>query len=159
MVSGVSFSAINYFMPIFSFLLVFIVIFALLKKTGVLGENSTVALFISFIVSSFFIVEASLVEFVQFNSAWFAVGVVSLFFFVTLIAFLPWKEPFKFMTQGNWFSWVLMGIIAAFFVVSSAYVFNWVIDWGSVQSWFNTDWFGMILLLLIAGVVSWKIGK
>ncbi len=159
MVSEVSFSAINYFMPIFSFLLVFIVIFALLKKTGILGENSAVSLFISFIVSSFFIVEASLVEFVQFNSAWFAVGVVSLFFLVTLIAFLPWKEPFKFMTQGNWFSWAFLGIIAAFFVVSSAYVFNWVIDWGSVQSWFNTDWFGMILLLLIAGVVSWKIGN
>jgi hypothetical protein len=159
MVSEVSFSAINYFMPIFAFLLVFIVIFALLKKTGILGENSAVSLFISFIVSSFFIVEASLVEFVQFNSAWFAVGVVSLFFLVTLIAFLPWKEPFKFMTHGNWFSWAFLGIIAAFFVVSSAYIFNWVIDWGAVQSWFNTDWFGMILLLLIAGVVSWKIGN
>lgn len=146
-------------MPIFSFLLVFIVIFALLKKTGILGENSAVSLFISFIVSSFFIVEASLVEFVQFNSAWFAVGAVSLFFFVTLIAFLPWKEPFKFMTSGNWFSWALLGIISAFFVVSAAYIFNWVIDWGAFQSWFNSDWFGMILLLLIAGVVSWKIGK
>jgi hypothetical protein len=159
MVSEVSFSAINYFMPIFSFLLVFIVIFALLKKTGILGENSAVSLFISFLVSSFFIMEASLVEFVQFNSAWFAVGSVSLFFLVTLIAFLPWKEPFKFMTRGNWFSWAFLGIISAFFVVSSAYVFNWVIDWGTFQYWFNTDWFGMLLLLLIAGVVSWKIGN
>ncbi len=155
--SEVPLSAIGYFMPIFAFLLVFIVIFAILKKTDILGDNSAVSVFISFIISSFFVVEASLVEFIQFNSAWFAVGTVSLFFIITLVAFLPWKEPFEFMVKGNWFSWVILGIIAAFFVVSSAYVFNWVVDWGMVQEWFNTEWFGMILLLLIAAVVSWKI--
>ena len=75
-----SVSAIGYFMPIFAFLLVFIVVYALLKKTGVLGGAEPVMLFISFILASFFIVEASLVEFVQFSSAWFGVGVVGIFF-------------------------------------------------------------------------------
>jgi len=152
-----SVSAIGYFMPIFAFLLVFIIIYALLVKTKVLGENQPIMLFVSFMLSAFFIVEASLVEFVQFNSAWFATIAVAIFFILVLLAFMPWKEPLKFLTTGNWFSWVILGLIIALFVISSAYIFNWTTNWGTVKDWFNTDWFGMILLLIIAGIVSWKI--
>jgi len=154
-----SVSAIGYFMPIFAFLLVFIVMYAILVKTKVLGDSPAVMLFISFILSSFFIVEASLVEFVQFSSAWFGVIVIGLFFLVILLAFVPGIDIGKFVGSGgnNWFAWVLLGLIVGFFVISSAYVFNWVVNWGMIQSWFNTDWFGMILLLVIAGIVSWKI--
>ena len=60
-----SLSALSYFIPIFAFLLVFIVIYAILKKTGVLGGGEPVMLFVSLILSSFFILEASLVEFIR----------------------------------------------------------------------------------------------
>ena len=153
-VTEASVSAIGYFMPIFAFLLVFIVIYALLSKTGVLGDNQPVMLFISFILSSFFIVEASLVEFIQFSSAWFGVGVIIVFFLLAILAFLPGKEPLEFLTKGNWFAWAILGMMIAFFVVSSAYMFNWVINWGMLRDWFNTDWFGMILLLIVAGIVN-----
>ena len=156
-----SVSAIGYFMPIFAFLLVFIVVYALLVKTKVLGDSLAVMLFISFILSSFFIVEASLVEFVQFSSAWFGVIVIGLFFLVVIIAFIPEIEIGKFFggEGSNWFAWVLLGLLVAFFVISSAYVFNWVLNWGMIRTWFDTDWFGMILLLVIAGVVSFTIAK
>jgi len=159
MAAEASVSVINYFMPIFAFLLVFIVIYALLFKTKVLGENQPVMLFISFILSSFFIVQASLVEFVKFTSAWFSVIIIGVFFLIAILGFLPGKEPFAFLGKGNWFSWVILGIIVAFFVISSSYVFNWALNWGMVQSWFDTSWFGMILLLAVAAVVSWKIKK
>jgi hypothetical protein len=152
-----SISAIGYFMPVFAFLLVFIVIYALLAKTQVLGGNNWVMLFVSFVLSSFFIVEASLVEIVEFSSAGFSVLVVMIFFILLLLAFMPWKEPLAFLTKGAWFSWVLLGVIIALFVVSSAYVFNWAVNWGMVRAWFYSDWFGMVLLLIIAGIVSWKI--
>ena len=157
MVAEASVGAVGYFMPIFAFLLVFIVIYALLFKTKVLGENQPVMLFISFILSSFFIVQASLVEFVKFTSAWFSVIVIGVFFLIALLGFLPGKEPFEFLGKGNWFSWVILGVIVAFFVISSSYVFNWTLNWGMVQSWFDTSWFGMILLLVIAAIVSFKI--
>lgn len=152
-----SLSAFNWFVPIFAFLLVFIVIYALLKKTNILGGSEPIMLFISLILSAFFIVETKLVNFVVFSSAWFGVGVVGLFFLLVILAFLPGKEPLKFLTQNNWFSWAMLGIIIAFFVISAAYVFNGVVNWGIVKEWFNSDWFGMILLLIIAAVVSWKI--
>jgi len=152
-----SLSAIGYFVPIFAFLLVFIVVYALLKKTGILGGSEPVMLFISFILSSFFVVQASLVEFVEFSSAWFGVIVIGVFFLLLLLAFLPGESPLGFLTKKDWFSWVVLVVILIFFVVSSAYVFNWALSWGMVKEWFSSDWFGMILLLIIAGVVSWRI--
>jgi len=152
-----SLSAIGYFVPIFAFLLVFIVIYALLVKTQILGGSSAVMLFISFVLASFFVVEASLVEFVRFGSAWFSVVVIGVFFLLLILAFLPGDNPLKFLTKHDWFSWAMLIVILVFFIVSSSYVFNWALSWGAVKDWFSSDWFGMILLLVIAGVVSWKI--
>ena len=152
-----SLSAIGYFVPIFAFLLVFIVIYALLKKTGVLGGSEPIMLFISFVLSSFFVVQASLVDFIQFSSAWFGVVVIGVFFLLLLLAFLPGESPLKFLTKSDWFSWAVLVVILVFFIVSSAYVFNYALNWGMIKDWFSSDWFGMILLLIIAGVVSWKI--
>ncbi len=154
-----SISAIGYFVPIFAFLLVFIVVYALLKKTEILGGSDAVMLFVSFILAAFFVVEASLVEFVKFSSAWFSVGIVGLFFLILILAFIPGIDIGAFFGKNNWFAWVLIGLIVVFFVASSAYVFNWIVDWGVVQSWFNTGWFGMILLLIIAGIVSYVLAK
>jgi hypothetical protein len=159
MADGVTVSAIGYFMPIFAFLLVFIIIYAVLSKSKVLGDNNAVMLFISFVLASFFVVEASLVEFVVFNSAWFGVFAVIIFFLMALIGFLPGDEPFKFLKAGNWASWVVIGLAIVFFIISSAYIFNWAVNWGTLRSWFNTEWFGMILLLIIAGIASFVITR
>ncbi len=150
-------SALSWFVPIFAFLLVFIVVYAMLAKTGILGGSQAVMLFISFILACFFIIQASLVEFIQFSSAWFSVLIIILFFALVVIAFLPGKEPLAFLTKGSWFAWVLLGVIVAFFIISSAYVFNWVINWELVGIWFSTDVAGIIVLVIIAAVVSWKI--
>lgn len=154
-----SLSAIGYFMPIFAFLLIFIVIYALLVKTKVLGESPAVMLFISFILSSFFIVEASLVEFVQFTSAWFGTIVIGLFFLIVILAFVPGIKIGEFFGKGNWFAWVLLGGMILFFIFSSAYIFNWVVNWELISRWTSEGWFGMILLLGIAGVVSFVLTK
>ena len=153
----VSVGAVGYFVPIFAFLLVALVVYSLIKKTGVLGGSEGIALFVSFMLAAFFVVEASLVDFIQFSSAWFSLVVIGLFFLFILFAFLPGKEPLAFLTKNDWFAWVMLGVIIALFVITSAYVFNWAVNWGMVGDWFNSDWFGMVLLLIIAAVVAWKI--
>jgi len=158
MVAEVSLSAVSYFLPILAFLLVFIVIYALLKKTGVLGGTESVMLFVSFILASFFVVEASLVEFVEFSSAWFGVIVIGVFFLIAVLGFIPVKEPFAFLSNKNWFSWLILGLIVAFFIISSAYVFNWTINWDLIDGKYS-DWWGMILLLVVALVVSFTVTK
>ncbi len=155
----VSLSAVGYFMPIFSFLLVFIVVYALFAKTKILGDGPAVMLFVSFILSIFFIEEVNLVKFVQLSSAWFGVLVVSLFFLIVILAFVPGINLSKFFGKGNWFAWVLLVLMFSFFIFSSVYIWNWVVNWNMIQGWFNTSWFGMILLLVIAGVVSFVLTK
>jgi hypothetical protein len=153
----VSVGAVSYFVPIFAFLLVAVVVYSLLRTTGVLGGSEGVSLFISLLLAAFFVVEVSLVDFVQFSSAWFAVLVIGVFFLLVILAFLPGKSPLAFLTKGNWFSWVMLGIVVALFVITSAYVFNWAVNWTTLADWANSDWFGMILLLVIAAIVAWKI--
>jgi hypothetical protein len=149
-----SISSMGYFMPIIAFLLVFIVVYALFKKTEVLGNNEPIMLFVSFIMASFFIVEANLVEFVRFTSSWFVVLVILVFFSFVLLAFFPAKLEFL---KKNWVSWIVLGLMVAFFVIASAYVFNWAVNWSLLVDWMQTDWFGMILLVTIALIVSFII--
>ena len=147
---------VNYFLPIFSFLLVFIVIYALLHKTKILGENQPILLLVSLIMASFFIVNVNLVEYVEFTASWFVVIAILFFFAFLIIAFTSGKLEWF---EKSWFAWVLLALLVGFFIVSSAFTFDWAVNWGSVYGWFFTDWFGFILLLIIAGVVSWVIAK
>ncbi|MCK4997348.1 hypothetical protein KAS08_03510 [Candidatus Pacearchaeota archaeon] len=151
-------STIGYFLPIFAFLLVLVVVYALLKKSEILGGNEFVMLLISFVLASFFIVQAKLVEFIQFSSAWFSVGVVVLFFIFVIMAFLPGDAPSIFK-DSKWIGWAVFGIMILLFVLSAGHVFNTAINWALVRTWMSTDWFGMILLLIIAGVVAWQLKK
>jgi len=124
----------------------------------VLGQNQPMMLFLSFILASFFILEASLVEFVQINSAWIGVLAVLLFFMVALLGFLP-GNALEILHKGNWFAWVALGGVVALFIYSSAYVFNGVLSWAKFNAWIATDWFGMLLLLVVAIVVSFVITR
>ena len=106
--------------------------------------------------------EASLVDFVKFSSSWMVMLMFGIFMLMLVLAFVPGQgveSLGKFLGVGgkNWFAWFLLGAVVVLFVTSSAYVFNWVLSWDLIGSWVDTEWFGMILLLAIAGVVAWKI--
>ena len=97
-----------------------------------------------------------MVDFVEFSSAWFVVFLVCIFLIVALIAF----------THGNldeimkpWVAWVLIVGLIVFFIISSSFAFNWAVNWERVWDWFYTDWFGFVLLLIVAAVVAWVLTK
>ncbi len=149
-------SGLNFFMPIFSFLLVFFILYAILDKIKILGENKGIHILISFILSAFFVVNASLVEFVQLSSSWFIVFLVCIFWILFLVAFTHGKLD-VIMKPG--IAWVLVIALIIFFIISSSYVFNWAINWAKVWDWFDTEWFGFTLVVLIAIAVSWILVK
>ena len=75
-------SGISWFAPIFAFLLVMFIVYAVLKKTEVIGTNDATVLIVSFIVASFFILEAQLVNYVEFITGWAGAIVVIIFSFI-----------------------------------------------------------------------------
>ncbi|MEM4181868.1 MAG: hypothetical protein QXX68_01805 [Candidatus Pacearchaeota archaeon] len=150
-------SSINYFLPIFSFLLVFIIVYAVIKKSKIL-DNNAVALFISLILASFFIVNTKLVDFVRFNAAWFAVFLICVVFILVFLGFVG-DDYLKTLTGNKTINFIIVGVLVFAFLLSAARIFNWVIDWAKVRAWVQTDWFGMILLFVVAGVVAFVISK
>ena len=153
---AIDLTGLSFFMPIVSFLLVFIVVYALLAKTEVLGENQFIHLFVSFLLAILFVVEVDLVNFVNFSSAWFVVFIVCVVLILALVGFTQGGLDF---IQNKWIAWVMVAVLIGFFIISSAFTFNWAVNWVMVWDWFYTDWFSLVLLLIIAGVVAWVVAK
>jgi hypothetical protein len=153
---AVSLDFLNFILPILSFLFVFVIVYALLAKTKILGENFGIHIFISFILATFFIVNLSLVEFVEFSFAWLVVFFVVIFFILALIGFTHGKID---VIMKPWVAWALLAVVIIIFIVSSSYVFAWTINWEKLWDWAFTDWFGLVLLLIVAGIVSWVLSQ
>lgn len=152
-------STINWFLPIFAFLLVFVVVYAILKKTEILGDNSTVSLFISLIIAAFFIVQTQLVDFVVLTSSWMAVIAIILFFLFLALAFIPGKNNLDFITKGNWFGIVVFVLMIIFFLVASGYIFSWAVNWDILKDLASKEWFGFVILIIIAAITASTISK
>ena len=56
-------------------------------------------------------------------------------------------------------AWVLVIGLIVFFIISASYTFNWALTWANLAEWTKTDWFGMLLLVGIALVVSFVLTK
>ncbi len=153
---AVALSGLSYFLPIFSFLFVFILVYALLAKTKVLGENAFIHVFISLILAVFFVVNVSLVDFVQFSSAWFVVFFVVIFLILVMITFTHGKVD---VVMNKAVAWIILAVLIIFFIVSAAYTFNFAFTWDRFTQWAETDWFGFILLVIIAAIVAFIISK
>ena len=148
-------SGIEFFMPVFSFLFVFVVVFALLAKTKILGDSKFINSLISFIVAVVFMSFSSLELYVKTIMPWFVVLVVVVFC-VLLIAGLSTKSWEKMMTPA--FAWVVVGILIIIFLVAAIRVFNPVFhpDLGITS---GGGFFGSLILIVVGALVAWVLTK
>lgn len=151
-------SALGWFFPIFAFLLVFVVVYAILKKTEILN-NTAVSLFVSLIIASFFVIQTQLVDFVMLTSSWMAVIAVVLFFLFVVLAFIPREKSLDFIKGKSWFGIVILILMVIFFLVASGYIFNWAVNWEFLRNLASKEWFGFIILIIIAAVTAGVISK
>ncbi len=168
-------TGLYFFMPIFSFLFVFIVVYAILLKTKLLGEGKFLSAVISFIIAiifmSFSTATFSTEQYVRTIIPWFAVLIVCVFL-VLVIAGLSAKDLGVIMKP--WFAWVIIAILIMIFVLAAIRVFNPVfsaqygVDSGNpddaqfvslLRGIFNSQIGGGILLLIIAIIVAWVVTK
>jgi asparagine N-glycosylation enzyme membrane subunit Stt3 len=82
---------LNHFVPIFVFILVFVVFYAVLLKTNILGDNKGLIALASFVVAFLFLVTRTASEFVQLVTPWFVVLIIVAMCFLLIFMFLGVK--------------------------------------------------------------------
>ena len=117
----VDISGIYFFMPVFSFLFVLLIVYAILAKTNILGESQFINVLISFIIAVVFMSFSSLELYVTTILPWTVVLLVCILL-VLLVAGLSTKELSKIMTTQ--FAWVAIAILIVIFLIAAIYVFN-----------------------------------
>lgn len=156
-----------FFAPIAAFLIVFIVGFAVLWKTKLLGESKWANLFVSFLIATVFISTAGAVRYIGTIVPWFAVALVSLAFLLAITGFVG--KPTESMNKGIGISFVIL--LALVFVISGFIIFsNLIIGYlpgpgfgqGLTEGeFFALDWLyspriaGAVILVVLSAIVSW----
>lgn len=114
-------SSLAYFTPILAFLLVFTLVYAVLARTKVLGENSSMNAFLSFLIAMVFIIAPTARGYTLEVTPWIAVFLVSLFFFVLIISFVSGPEG---ILKSRWIGVCVILLLLAIFLVSGIHVFG-----------------------------------
>lgn len=170
----INITGLSFFLPVFSFLFVFIIVYAILFKTKVLGESQFVNILIGLIVAiifmSFSTPAGSADEYVRTIIPWFAVLFVCVFL-VLLLMGLATKDVGTMMTSK--FAWAFAIVLIVIFLIAAIRVFKPVLDpvYGissspdspqiisQLRSLFMGPIGGGILLVIIAVIVAWVITK
>lgn len=155
----VDISGVSYFMPIYGFLFVFIIVYALLLKTKLLGGVMWVDLLISLIIAAIFSTFASAQTYVQNVVPWFAVLMIVLFLILLLVGF--GNKIDVFLSPG--FLSIFVIVLILIFIISAVKVFPNIFGnaWNSVVGFATTQAriFGGIVLVVIAALAAWVIVK
>jgi len=150
-------SGLSYFMPVFGFLFVFVVVYAILAKTKLLGESGFINSLVSFIMAIIFITISPAREYVTAIIPWFAVLVASLFFVLIIIGFS--QKKLEDMMKPS-LAWVFILLLVIIFIVAAINVFGPVLGPLIPTSFlFSERFLGALLLLVIAAIVSWVLTR
>ena len=124
---AIDFTWLSEGLPIFGFVLVFVLIYAILVKTKVLGESKWINGVISFILGIIFMSFTGVGNFVANSAAAFAVMISLLFFFFAMIAFVI-KDDLTKITRPLTivfiilFAILLIGVVFKSFPSTQAYL-------------------------------------
>ena len=165
-------AGLAYIMPLLAFLLVFVVTYAMLSKTKILGGNNFMHLFLSFVISTVFVVSPNAQKFALISTPWIAVLVFMIFIILLLLVFVRGKVDD--IVKSPAVSVVLVLVVLIIFVVAAINVFGPLIspylpggnETGlTTQQAYTKHFFtstaviGAIILLIIAAIASWMLTK
>ncbi len=141
-------------LPLFTFLVVFVLIFAVLNKTKVI-ENAFMQLLIAFLLSTIFVTAAGARAYVEAVTPWFAVLLVCLFFIMAVMGFVG--KDVDFMKKG--IGGVFIAILIIAFVISGILVFSTGLQPYLGAFFSSPRLYSGIILLVIAGAIGWALMK
>ena len=161
-------SLLQFFMPVFSFLLIFAIVYAVMEKFKLLGDSKAIKLTISFSIALIFLFSTKALTFVRELIPWFVVLLVLIFIVFAMLMFMGVSEDTLSEASKNpGVYWVVFAILIIGMLVVIGKVFGplgessneeVIDDEGNVVKQaesplkviFSAKVFGALVLLLIA---------
>ncbi len=146
--------------PIFTegvlpFLLVFVLIFAILQKSQILGEKkSQIDALVSLAIALLLIGMPTPRDYIVSMVPWLAVALVVLLIFMLIFGFVGELDDKKNLKFPSWVRPTVLGLAVVFVVVLVLKVTG---NWDTVWGWFDWDSgsLGTILILAAIGLGLW----
>ena len=148
----------NFFVEmVLPFLLTFIVVFAILQKSKILGADkrqidSLVALVVGLLVVGLPVTRNFIVDFIP----WISVGIAVILAFFLLYGFVAGDLSGTGMSKGMKIGF---GVLAGLFVLGVLIYVTGLAD--EVGNWFGVNgeggWTSLIIILLVAGAAIWVV--
>ena len=139
----------NFVLP---FLLIFVLVFAILQKSKILGDGKTqIDSLVALAIGLLLIITPTPREFIVDFIPWVAVGVAVILVFLLL---------YGFVAEDNWKKekWVkiVFGIISGLFVLGLVIYFSGVWKLDILSSWGSSEslWGNVILLVIVGGALA-----
>ena len=171
--SYIDLSGFSYFIPLLSFLVVFIIGYAVIEKAK-LFEHKFWALFVSLIIAIIFVTASGPTRYVATIVPWFAVLVVSFVLLLAIMSFVKGDKGASVLNWGRGLTILFVVVALLLFVISAIFVFSayigpylpWSSGYGGDTNVLHfTDWiyqprvYGALLLLIVSGIVSWIVSR
>jgi len=164
------FSPMRALLPVFGFLLVWIVMYLVLWKLKILGDNKWALIFVSLIIGIFFIAFSRGTAFIENITPWFAIIVIMVFFVMVLMMFIG--VEMKDYNKGVMFVFlIVMGIVflVSFYFVYNDILYNYLPGTSSVgldpvgagfKDWlWSISTIGTIVLVVLSAIAAWILTK
>ncbi len=150
----VDISGLVYLMPLFSFILVFVILFAILKNINLLGENNFIMDFVSFIIAIIFISFSDVRSYFESIIPWFVILLIVMFFIIFLGMFALGKGVSEVVNPG--FVWVFVIVLFLIILIEGYSHFLAIqLPLAEIKNFFfNSEFSSSILLGIMALVVS-----
>ncbi|MBI4448280.1 hypothetical protein HY643_04830 [Candidatus Woesearchaeota archaeon] len=92
MASILDIGILDYFMPVFVFLFIFGILFAILEKTNLFTRNKGINSLVAFTLSLIFVLTPDLMNLVSVMTPWFVILIVFTLFIILIFMFVGIKE-------------------------------------------------------------------
>ena len=145
------FESIIFTEMILPFLLVFVLVFAILQKSKILGEGKAqIDALVSLVIGLILIVFETPRNLIVNLMPWLAVGLVVILVFMLLYGFVGGD-----LKEGKPWMKIVFGILAGIFVIGLVIYYGGV--WSIIKEWFSDSssiWSNVILIVIIGGVLA-----
>jgi len=154
-----------YIMPLLAYLFIFTLVYALLAKTKILGDNAFIHFMLSIVVAIVFILSPMATKFTALTVPWVAIFMFMVFFILLIITFV--RGNIDDIVKSPLIAIIVAVIILIIFIISAVNVFGPLVSQGyfskegqqTFDFFTNPQFYGLAILLIIAGIVSWTVTK